>query len=491
LTLSPFEEARTFVHSLGLKNQKEWRKYCRDEIPSMTKRLGDIPSNPHRTYKDKGWISYGDWLGTGIIAPRLMKFRPFEEARTFVHSLALRSQTEWYKYCSGELHNKQSKPDDIPALPQQTYKNKGWISWGDWLGTGSIASYLKKYRTFKDARAFVRSLQLKSKAEWYRYCKGELKDKGKKPDDIPANPHNTYKNKGWISMGDWLGTGTVAPQLMQYQPFREARAFVHKLHLKNLAGWRKYCKGELSEKKPNNIPANADGVYKDKGWINWNDWLGTDTVAPFLRQYRPFYKARVFVRRLKLKSQSEWKQYCKGNLPQKGKKPNDIPAAPHLTYKDKGWINWGDWLGTGNIASQFMKYQPFRKAREFVRKLKLKSMSEWQKYCSGMLPQKGKKPDDIPNAPHMSYKNKGWINWGDWLGTGMIASQLRKYRPFEKARAFVRKLGLKNGDEWRKYYKGELPGLVKKPNDIPANPDRTYKKKGWVSWPDWLGKTLK
>ena len=31
------------------------------------------------------------------------------------------------------------------------------------------------------------------------------------PDDIPNTaPRNTYK-KEWIRMGDWLGTGTVAP----------------------------------------------------------------------------------------------------------------------------------------------------------------------------------------------------------------------------------------------------------------------------------------
>ena len=41
---------------------------------------------------------------------------------------------------------------------------------GDWLGTGTIASYLREYRSFKEARAFVRSLGLKSETEWRAYC---------------------------------------------------------------------------------------------------------------------------------------------------------------------------------------------------------------------------------------------------------------------------------------------------------------------------------
>ena len=74
----------------------------------------------------------------------------------------------------------------------------------------------------------MRGLGLKSQAEWRDYCKS-----GKKPDDIPANPHQIYANDGWAGMGDWLGTGTVATHLRQYRSFKEARAFVRSLGLKS------------------------------------------------------------------------------------------------------------------------------------------------------------------------------------------------------------------------------------------------------------------
>jgi hypothetical protein len=72
---------------------------------------------------------------------------------------------------------------------------------------------------------------------------------------------------------------------------------------------------------------------------------------------------------------------------------------------------------------------------------------------------------------------------GDWLGTGSIAARLREYRPFEEAKAFVHTLNLKNSDEWDKYCKSG-----KKPDDIPANPNKTYAKKGWKGIGDWLDK---
>jgi hypothetical protein len=69
---------------------------------------------------------------------------------------------------------------------------------GDWLGTGRLADQLRVYRSFENARAFVHQLNLKSGADWKEFTRS-----GRKPDDIPAAPWNTY-SKDWKSMGDWL-----------------------------------------------------------------------------------------------------------------------------------------------------------------------------------------------------------------------------------------------------------------------------------------------
>src|SRR5262249_30654704 len=154
---------------------------------------------------------WGDWLGTGI-------YRSFEEARAFARSLGLKSGVEWRAYAkSGQ------KPDDIPASPNKTYAEVGWASWGDWLGTGI-------YRSFEEGRAFARSLGLKSQTEWLAYAKS-----GQKPDDIPFKPDIRYADQGWTNWGDWLGTGTIWTALREYRSFEEARAFARSLGLKSSA----------------------------------------------------------------------------------------------------------------------------------------------------------------------------------------------------------------------------------------------------------------
>ena len=192
------------------------------------------------------------------------------------------------------------------------------------------------WRKFEDARDFVRSLGLKSETEWRGFCKS-----GKKPADIPGHPHDVYAEAGWAGMGDWLGTGTIASYLREYRSFKEARAFVRRLGLKSNAEWREYCK---SGKKPADIPTNPNNIYAEAGWAGYGDWLGTGTIAPRLREYRSFKEARAFVRRLGLKSQTEWRGYYKS-----GKKPTDIPFNPHNTYAEAGWVGYGDWLGTARM----------------------------------------------------------------------------------------------------------------------------------------------
>ena len=130
-----------------------------------------------------------------------MKHLPFNEAKVIVHKLKLRNISDWRLYCTGKLSIKI--PDNIPKTPNFIYKNSGWTSWADWLGSDIIIQSKRinnKWMDFKKAKAFVHSLKLISKFEWYQYCKS-----GKKPDDIPADPVNVYKNKGWINWADWLG----------------------------------------------------------------------------------------------------------------------------------------------------------------------------------------------------------------------------------------------------------------------------------------------
>jgi len=241
-----YEEAKEFTSKLGLRTQIEWTQYCKSN-----NKPDNIPTNPRHVYKNKGWISWGDFLNTDFIASQYKKFVSYEEAKKFIHPLKLSGQTQWEKYLKSG-----NKPNNIPNSPYRVYQNKGWISWGDFLGTGIIASYYKEFLSYDEAKEFVHKLNLKGQSEWEKYSKS-----GNKPDNIPSNPSGAYKNKGWISWGDFLGTGNVHSKFKEYLSFQEAREFVMKLGFKSSKEWHMYCK---SGNKPDNIPANPSGVYKLK-----------------------------------------------------------------------------------------------------------------------------------------------------------------------------------------------------------------------------------
>jgi len=187
--------------------------------------------------------------------------------------------------------------------------------------------------------------------------------------------------------------------------------------------------------------------------------------------YKSFEKARDFARNLRLKGDSEWRNYCRS-----GNKPNDIPGSPGHTYKEKGWLGIRDWLG--NEPLEKIDYRSFNDAKKHVNALKLESSTYWRNYCKS-----GNKPKDIPSNPQNTYENNGWVDWGDWLGTGINKfNNNPAFKEFEEARVFVRNLDLKSVADWREYKKTSA-----KPLNIPSNPDRVYKNKGWVNWGDWLG----
>ena len=127
-----------------------------------------------------GYIGYRQWLTAQdkIKLNALTPIPTFHESPSLCAAAWAEILSWWIAYCrSGK------KADDIPTAPARVYAEGGWAGLGDWLGTGRVASYLREYRSFAEARAFVRSLGLKSHSEWSAYCKS-----GKKPEDIPAAP---------------------------------------------------------------------------------------------------------------------------------------------------------------------------------------------------------------------------------------------------------------------------------------------------------------
>jgi len=164
----PFEEARKFVRSLGLKNLREWRDYL-----TSGQKPADIPAHPEQAYSSE-YKGLRDWLGTGsgtnssharTRRDRTRPYRAFEEAREFVQGLGLKNVPEWRAY-----NRSGRKPDDIPLNPDRVYGSK-FKGYGDWLGTGFVHARDRQHKPYTEAREFVQQLGLKNAREWEAYSK--------------------------------------------------------------------------------------------------------------------------------------------------------------------------------------------------------------------------------------------------------------------------------------------------------------------------------
>jgi len=120
---------------------------------------------------------------------------------------------------------------------------------------------------------------------------------------------------------------------------------------------------------------------------------------------------------------------------------------------------------------------PFEEAKEYAQKLNLQSSLKWYEWVK----QNGL-PQGMRRNPQKAYKNKGWKGWGDFLGTGLVKTQERKFRSYNETQKFIRSLGIQTQPEWHEWKR--IPG--RRPHDIPAEPSSYYQKE-WISWANFLG----
>ncbi len=342
-----YHSARTFVATLGLKSGSEWRNYARNGLPGKPPLPSDIPRNPQHTYPKRGWINWAHWLGLETTGLRYSSGKEeamnFEEARAFARSLKLSCQREWRQYCSGAISHPVALPQGVPRGPEKNYRGKGWAGYPDWLGTNTYASRKIIYRDFAQARELARSLGLTSVPQWRTYYGTPAK-----PKDIPRRPDAVYKDKGWVSWSDWLGSpveenaAPVRRPSSRFLPFEEARIYVHSLKIDSSTAWQKYVTGKLPGKtpRPTNIPASPRNAYAES-WKSWGHWLGSNAVAPFERKFVSYEEAREFARKLGFKTSVEWAKWASR---ESGLLPENIPVSPQTAYKYKGWISWPDFL---------------------------------------------------------------------------------------------------------------------------------------------------
>ena len=376
-----YEDTKLFVKKLGLKSRAEYSKKSKSkEFPK------DIPKSPYQTYKE--FKSWGEFLSTGYISLKLRKYKSYKEAKDFAQTLNLKNHKEWKNYTDNN-----SIPKNIRKYPTRYKEFEGWSIF---LGNK------EKILSYKDAKNYIKKYKLKNSVEWAKFT-----SKSTFPKNLPKHPDYTYKKdfEGWPIFLN----STKAIKRGAFKSYKKAKIFAQKLRLKNRGEWWSKAKnGEL----PIDLPATPNEVYK-KEWESWGVFLGTGFIAHSERKYLNFNDAKKLLSKYKIKSNTHYRQLYK-------QFKDKLPANLSQHYsKNKNFKGIADLFSSGKRSSKFSKYASFKDAKIIVKKLKIQSQLDWRNLKIDL-----KRKYNLPSIPERQY-NKDWKGWGDFLGTGRVANQLK------------------------------------------------------------------
>jgi hypothetical protein len=418
-----FEEAREYARTLDIKTSIAWREITHP---------ADIPSDPYYAYRAE-WISWADYLGcTPFFTSRREGFLNYEEAREYVVKLNITSHNGWIDYCkSGE------RPANIPAHPQVIYKDKGWVSWFEWL------YHEERYLSFEKAREWFLENGINTLTKWNDY-----KREHGTPINIPTRLDVIYKDSGWEGYSSFFKPGIAS--------YAEAKSYAQSNGIGNRVQWRTLFK---DGKLPSNMPLNPDLTYYQDGWEGW---------LVFCNTRKTYEEASEYARTLNLRNGEEWAAYHEFK-----KMPQGIPRNPRNRYLGRGWVNWKSFLKPTTEKSVKGKkplYYSYSVAVNYASTLGLTTKEEWYDYHEA----KGGYPIGIPKKPQLVYKKDGWVDWGYFLHNAGV------HKPYTYVKQYIATLNMKTYAEWVKYW-FENP----KPVWVPSNPDITYQAE-WNGWGDFL-----
>ena len=411
-----YEGAKEYVQTLGFKTAQQFRAWSRsDERPK------DFPLHPRDVYKSE-WKNWNEFLGTENVHKK--KFRSYEAGQTLMKELGIRTYRQFQKWSQSD-----ERPDDFPSRPDQVYKSK-WKSWPIFLGTGNVRK--KQFRSYESAQALMRELGIRTHEQFREWNRAD-----KRPNDFPSHPDRVYKFK-WQNWGVFLGTGNIYKKT--FRSYESAQALMRELSIRTRSQFKEWNR---VGKRPNDIPANPNEVYKSK-WKGWNAFFGK-------KNWMSYEAAQALMQGLGIKTVRQFKEWNRV-----GKRPNDIPANPNEVYKSK-WKGWNAFFGKKN----WMSYEAAQALMQGLGIKTVRQFKEWRR--------SSERPNKFPANPNEVYKSK-WKGWNAFFGK-------RSWRSYESARILMERIGIKT---WRQFQEWSRSG--KRPEDFPSHPHDVYKSewKGWV-----------
>lgn len=191
-----------------------------------------------------------------------------------------------------------------------------------------------KYLSYSELRQYVRENNILTKDQYINHVsKNWIVDGG----NIPYNPYTFYPKETWEGWSVFLRDIIVKKNYNgTYYTYQECKEAVKKYNFTSKDNFIKRIKDIIKEDI--RIPYSPSTIYKKK-WEGWIEFLDTDNQIEQITDLASFHVARDYARSLNLKLQRQWYEIKWIDL------PNGMTKRPDKLYRDKGWIDWFDFLG--------------------------------------------------------------------------------------------------------------------------------------------------
>ena len=239
-----YDEYKKWLQDQGIKTHNEFRKFDRSKFPP------GCPKDPRYFYKKQGtWKGFSDLFGRE--SPYLTNAPSYEEFKKWVQDQGIKNQKEFRRL------DKIKFPPGYSKRPDYYYKKQGtWKGWNDLCGTEQY--FLLTAPSYEEYKKWLQDQGIKTQTEFRKF------DKSKFPPGYPKEPSKFYK-KEYKGMGDMLGTGTVAPQNLEWPSPIEARIAIKKIAKDVFGGnaftQRDWINAHKAGKIPASLPRYLDTIY--------------------------------------------------------------------------------------------------------------------------------------------------------------------------------------------------------------------------------------
>lgn len=220
-------------------------------------------------------------------------WRSLEEASAWAQAHNVRSVSEWRT-----LSKTPDFPDDLPPSPDNAYKKLGWPGWGAFLGTGTVAPQNKTFRPYAEASAWAQAQGIKTQKEWIAACK-----EPDFPNDIPKNLARGYGEE-FLGLGDFLGTGAIAPQNRIYREIDDASLWAIEHNITTKEEWLERAK---ATDFPADLPADPRKVYGEQ-FQGWPAFLRSGRLSNHDRSFRTVDEASRWAQDQSITTMMAWRE---------------------------------------------------------------------------------------------------------------------------------------------------------------------------------------